>query len=56
MDRCFRYGYQLHDGRVQEPVITWMKDAYGVQYVDDVTEPGPICMLAATPMRPPSNP
>ncbi len=34
------------DGRVQEPVITWMKDAYGVQYVDDVTEPGPICMLA----------
>lgn len=34
------------DGRVQEPVITWMKNEYGVQYVDDVTEPGPVCMLA----------
>ena len=35
------------DGRVQEPVIAWMKSEYGVQYVDDVTEPGPVCMLAA---------
>ena len=34
------------DGRVQEPVIAWMKNEYGVDYVDDVTEPGPICMLA----------
>jgi len=34
------------DGRVQEPVIAWMKNKYGVQYVDAITEPGPICMLA----------
>jgi carbonic anhydrase len=33
------------DGRVQEPVIAWMKDTYGVQYVDSITEPGPICMF-----------
>lgn len=33
------------DGRVQEPVIKWMKENHGVDYVDDVTEPGPICML-----------
>lgn len=34
------------DGRVQEPVIAWMKNEYGVDYVDDVTEPGPVCILA----------
>lgn len=34
------------DGRVQEPVIAWMKSKYGVEYVDAITEPGPICMLA----------
>ncbi len=33
------------DGRIQEPVIAWMKQHHGVAYVDDVTEPGPICML-----------
>ena len=33
------------DGRVQEPVIAWMKNTYGVQYVDSITEPGPICMF-----------
>ncbi len=33
------------DGRVQEPVIAWMKQHYKVDYVDDITEPGPICML-----------
>ena len=35
------------DGRVQEPVIGWMKGTYGVQYVDDITEPGPIAMLSS---------
>ncbi|NLE46309.1 MAG: hypothetical protein GX620_16445 [Chloroflexi bacterium] len=34
------------DGRVQEPVIAWMKQRYGVQYVDSITEPGPILILA----------
>ena len=39
------------DGRVQEPVIAWMKNEYDVQYVDAVTEPGPICMLAGNADR-----
>jgi hypothetical protein len=30
------------DGRVQEPIINWMKVRYGVDYVDMITEPGPI--------------
>ena len=29
------------DGRVQLPVFEYMKDRYGVDYVDMVTEPGP---------------
>ena len=28
------------DGRVQVPVISWIKDNYGVDYVDMITEPG----------------
>jgi hypothetical protein len=33
------------DGRVQEPVIAWLKEEHGVDYVDSITEPGPIRML-----------
>ena len=29
------------DGRVQIPVIEWMKKTYGSDYVDVITEPGP---------------
>ncbi len=29
------------DGRVQEPVIKWMKDRYQATYVDMITEAGP---------------
>lgn len=29
------------DGRVQLPVIQWMKEQYSVQYVDMITEAGP---------------
>ena len=28
------------DGRIQLPVIEWIKDNYGMDYVDMVTEPG----------------
>lgn len=28
------------DGRVQLPVINWMKETYGLDYVDMITEPG----------------
>lgn len=28
------------DGRVQEPVTTWVKEKFHVDYVDSITEPG----------------
>jgi carbonic anhydrase len=34
------------DGRVQEPVINWLKVRFGLDYVDMITEPGPIKALA----------
>ncbi|MEA1933212.1 MAG: carbonic anhydrase [Thermodesulfobacteriota bacterium] len=34
------------DGRVQLPVIEYMKSRYGLDYVDMVTEPGPNKILA----------
>ena len=34
------------DGRTQIPVINWMKKAFNVDYVDSITEPGPIRILA----------
>jgi hypothetical protein len=34
------------DGRVQEPVIMWFKIKKGMDYVDAITEPGPIKLLA----------
>lgn len=34
------------DGRVQLPVIHWMKKEYGAEYVDMITEPGPVKILA----------
>ena len=35
------------DGRTQLPVIDWVKQEYGVDYVDTITEPGPVRVLAA---------
>ena len=34
------------DGRTQLPVIEWMKRECGVDYVDNITEPGPVRILA----------
>ena len=34
------------DGRVQLPVINWMRERYRVHYVDAITEPGPIKIMA----------
>jgi len=34
------------DGRVQLPVIHWLKDTYHVDYVDMITDPGPIKILS----------
>lgn len=35
------------DGRVQIPVIEWMKETFGVDYVDMVTEAGPDKVVAS---------
>ena len=34
------------DGRIQEPTIKYLKENYGITYVDAITEPGPCKMLA----------
>ncbi|MGB9792130.1 MAG: carbonic anhydrase [Thermacetogeniaceae bacterium] len=34
------------DGRVQLPVITYLRERHGVDYVDVITEPGPIKALS----------
>ena len=34
------------DGRTQLPVAEWMKREHGVAYVDTITEPGPVRILA----------
>ena len=34
------------DGRVQEPIIRFAKDKFGVDYIDSITEPGPNKVLA----------
>jgi len=33
------------DGRVQEPVLRWMKKTFKALYVDMITEPGPVGVL-----------
>ena len=34
------------DGRIQEPIIKYLKENYGIIYVDTITEPGP-CKIVA---------
>lgn len=34
------------DGKTQLPVIEWMKQKFNAKYVDSVTEPGPVKILA----------
>ncbi|MBC8379013.1 MAG: hypothetical protein H8E62_07560 [Planctomycetes bacterium] len=34
------------DGRVQLPVINYLMERFGVEYVDSITEPGPAKILA----------
>ena len=34
------------DGRTQIPVIRYLQDKFGVDYVDSITEPGPNLILA----------
>jgi hypothetical protein len=34
------------DGRTQLPVSDWLRQRYGADYVDTITEPGPVRLLA----------
>jgi len=34
------------DGRIQEPIIKYLKENYNATYVDTITEPGPCKILA----------
>ncbi|GEL78187.1 carbonic anhydrase [Tenuibacillus multivorans] len=40
-DKTFVTAINCMDGRVQEPVIKWLKDKYKAEYVDMITEAGP---------------
>lgn len=37
------------DGRTQLPVIGYLQERFGVEYVDAVTEPGPVGILSSQP-------
>ncbi len=37
------------DGRVQQPIVDWMKLNLNVRYVDLITEPGPDMVLSSGP-------
>ena len=40
MNKSFGTALNCIDGRTQIPVIKWMKENFGVDYVDLITEPG----------------
>jgi hypothetical protein len=37
------------DGRVQQPVAAWLRDRFGFEYVDTITEPGADALVATRP-------
>lgn len=39
------------DGRVQEPVSTWIRREFGVDFVDTITEAGPDRILSEGPIE-----
>ena len=45
-DKKFGTAINCMDGRVQIPVIEWLKKQYDVDYVDTITESGPERLLA----------
>lgn len=51
MDKTFATAINCMDGRVQEPVIDFIRNKYGVDYVDMITEAGPNRILRANKDR-----
>ena len=46
MAKQFATAINCIDGRAQEPVIGYLKEVFGVDYIDMITEPGPNKILA----------
>ncbi|MBD3245239.1 MAG: hypothetical protein GF335_04575 [Candidatus Moranbacteria bacterium] len=46
MEKKFATAINCMDGRVQEPVIKWLKQKFAIDYVDTITEAGPNKLLA----------
>ncbi|MBT3363621.1 MAG: hypothetical protein HN929_07565 [Chloroflexi bacterium] len=44
--KVFATAINCIDGRVQVPVIDWIKKQHGIDYVDMITSPGPERLLA----------
>ena len=44
--KTFAAAVNCMDGRVQEPVIQYLKNNFGVDYIDMITEPGPDKIIA----------
>ena len=38
------------DGRMQLPVISYLQERFDVQYIDMITEPGPVSILSEMPV------
>ena len=45
-NNIFATAINCMDGRVQVPVLDWLRRQYGADYVDMITEPGPERLLA----------
>lgn len=41
LEKTFATAINCMDGRVQLPVIHWMQERYGTEYIDMITEAGP---------------
>ena len=46
INKKFATAITCMDGRIQIPVIEYIKSNYGVDYVDVITEPGPNKILS----------
>lgn len=52
MEDTFAAAVNCMDGRAQEPVRRWLRDRCGVLHVDQITEAGPVRILADLPDDP----
>ncbi len=48
---CFAVAINCMDGRIQIPVIDYVKKRFHVRYVDMITEPGPVRILSEKRMQ-----